>query len=153
MRSAAANEFRPAPAQRPSPAPPPPPSAAFAQERTGADAAGRLAADAGAARTRAEQDAAVGLMAASPDGDDSPGAGLAGTPALAPAWEAGTDVRLLSLRLQTLQQQSAGVAWDEPPAPLGAAEAGATVPQGFNAVGARSAPARFQVRVGPPGSD
>jgi hypothetical protein len=35
-------------------------------------------------------------------------------------WEAGEDVRVLSLRLQQLATSSEGLAWDEPPMPLGA---------------------------------
>jgi hypothetical protein len=95
------------------------------------------------------QAAGLGLVSASIGADASPGAGLAGTPAVAPAWEAGADVRLLSLRLAAIQEQNAGVDWEEPPTAIGGPEDGALAPAGFNAVGTRSAPARFQVRVSP----
>ena len=35
------------------------------------------------------------------------------------AWEAGEDVRLLSIRLQEMALSSEGMGWDEPPVPLG----------------------------------
>lgn len=132
---------------RPAATPPPPPTPAEVPEREGLSRDERLA-----ARPTAPTGAGVGLAAVS-DRPASPGAGLAGAPSVTPAWEAGSDVRLLSLRLQELQEGASGLAWDEPPSPLGAAESGAAAPAGFNAVGTSTAPARFQVRVGPPGSD
>ncbi len=105
-----------------------------------------------ATRLTAPAAAGVGLAAVG-DRPASPGAGLAGTPAVTPAWEAGSDVRLLSLRLQALQEGASGLAWDEPPTPVGAAETGPDAPAGFNALSSTTAPARFQVRVVPPGSD
>lgn len=118
--------------------PPPPPQAAGRVDAIRADFARPV-------QPTASQVGLVGNEAAV-----SPGAGLAGAPSVAPAWEAGTDVRMLSLRLKSLQDQSAGVSWDEPPAQLGAAETGAGVPGGFDAVGTTTAPARVQVRMAPP---
>jgi hypothetical protein len=119
-------------------APPPPPAAQRAFPVEGAAGDELL-------RTEAS---VVGLAQAN-ERADSPGAGLAGAPSVAPAWEAGADVRMLSLRLQSLQQQAAGVSWDDPPTPLGAAETGAAVPEGFDPVGTTRRPARVQVRVLP----
>jgi hypothetical protein len=123
----------------PPPPPPPPPPAAERALPVQAAASDELF------RTEAS---GVGLARAN-ERADSPGAGLAGAPSVAPAWEAGADVRMLSLRLQSLQQQAAGVAWDDPPTPLGAAETGAAAPEGFDAVGTTQRPARVQVRVLP----
>ena len=55
------------------------------------------------------------------------GAGAAADEAApeATAWEAGDDVRLLSLRLQQLREQNAGIEWDEPAAPFGQASGAA----------------------------
>ena len=136
-------DFRPVEPQyaRPVAPPPPPPRATddvMQDQRV-------------AARETAPSGAGVGLAAS--NRTESPGAGLAGTPGVTPTWEAGADVRLLSLRLKSLQERAAGIAWDEPPAALGALEEATPASTGFNAVGTGSAPARFQVRVGPPGSD
>jgi hypothetical protein len=63
-------------------------------------------------------------------------------------WEAGEDVRLLSLRLQQLAETSEGLGWDEPPAPFGAA--GATAEErldGVQPVGAGRGPAHIEVRM------
>ena len=62
------------------------------------------------------------------------------------AWEAGEDVRLLSLRLQQMAETSEGLSWDAPPTPFGAADdaAGARV-EGLQTVG--DGPARVEVRM------
>ncbi|MDX1439917.1 MAG: hypothetical protein R3284_08450 [Rubricoccaceae bacterium] len=63
-------------------------------------------------------------------------------------WEAGEDVRLLSLRLQQLANSSEGLDWDESPTPFGAAEqdAGAAENSGIRAVNAGQ-PVRGNVQV------
>ncbi|HLA64415.1 MAG TPA: hypothetical protein VK610_08290 [Rhodothermales bacterium] len=86
---------------------------------------------------------AVGLAAAETAATGT--AGLAGPPATPATWEADTDVRLLSLRLQALREQSEGLAWDAAPAPLGSASSSAGATPGVQAVRAGSAPARVEV--------
>ncbi|NNF57617.1 MAG: hypothetical protein HKN04_05185 [Rhodothermaceae bacterium] len=66
-------------------------------------------------------------------------------------WEAGEDVRVLSLRLQQLATSSEGLAWDEPPVPLGAASgqtggAGALSNE-IQPVSTMTGPANVEVRM------
>ncbi len=135
--------------ERPSPPPPPPPASPPPAPQ---EIARPTREERAATRLATPSPAGVGLAAVA-DRAESPGAGLAGAPGVAPAWEAGTDVRLLSLRLKAMQESSSGLAWEAPPAPLGALDADGTPAAGFSPVGVTSTPARFQVRVGPPGSD
>jgi hypothetical protein len=140
-RPAEAGAFAAAsPPPPPVPAAPPPAEAAARGER---------------ARTAARRTPGVGLVAADQQPVTTATTALAAPgPAPAAAWEAGDDVRLLSLRLQALREQADGLGWDAPPAPLGGGAAGdaATLP-GVQAVRAGAAPARVDVRMGPPAGD
>jgi hypothetical protein len=63
-------------------------------------------------------------------------------------WEAGEDVRLLSLRLQQLTETSEGLGWDTPPVPFGAAgEPARNQLEGVQPVRADAEPARVEVRM------
>jgi hypothetical protein len=69
-------------------------------------------------------------------------------PPPASAWEAGEDVRLLSLRLQQIVETNEGLAWDEPPVPFGAAGAVTDAPtEGIRMVRDEAGPARVEVRM------
>jgi hypothetical protein len=63
-------------------------------------------------------------------------------------WEAGEDVRLLSLRLQQLATSSEGLAWDEPSVPLGSTDASdAAATSGIQPVRTGGVPANIEVRM------
>lgn len=63
-------------------------------------------------------------------------------------WDAGADVRLLSLRLTQLANSSEGLSWDAPPTPLGAAEPTAGVStDGIRAVRFGASAARVDVQM------
>ena len=72
-------------------------------------------------------------------------------PAETEAWEAGDDVRVLSMRLAQLREQTQGVEWDAPAVPFGAASPGAESlsEPGIQAVreGAPPASARARMRT------
>ncbi|HYE95712.1 MAG TPA: hypothetical protein VD962_05850 [Rubricoccaceae bacterium] len=94
---------------------------------------------------RRERAAAGGALAATAEA----------TAPTAADWEVGEDLRMLSLRLQTLEEQagqSGGLAWDETPTPFGSADASAdrALDDGIQAVRAGAPPpARMDVRVRP----
>jgi len=63
-------------------------------------------------------------------------------------WDAGEDVRVLSLRLNQLARSSEGLSWDEPPTPLGASGPEADAPaEGIRSVRADNPPARVDVQM------
>jgi hypothetical protein len=146
----------------PSPAPPALRRAAAASGGAVGFSAGRASANRAEAPVLTALQAAdaartpsVGLMAAerAPDAARQVAAGLA-APGPAATWEAGADVRMLSLRMQALREQSAGLGWDEPPAPLGTpSSSAATGLPGVQAVRANAPTARVQVRMLPPSGD
>ena len=132
--------------------PPPAPAPVFAQRQAprGPSAGGVQPAperrrvqtrDVAPARVEAEVDLAPASLPASPS-DAS---------ALAPEWDAGDDVRLLSLRLRQLREQNAGLEWDEPAIAFGAAssEPSGTTP-GVQAVREGPPPSAARVRTLPP---
>lgn len=102
-----ADGFQPVAAQRPAPSPP---SAARARSAPEAEAA--FMADA----MPAEADASASGDAAPTD------------------WDAGDDVRLLSLRLRQLREENAGLEWGEPAVPLGQSARTAGTTPGVQAV-------------------
>ena len=63
-------------------------------------------------------------------------------------WDAGADVRVLSLRLSQLANSSEGLSWDAPPTPLGAADLPADAPaEGIRAVRFGASSARVDVQM------
>ena len=63
-------------------------------------------------------------------------------------WDAGADVRVLSLRLHQLANSSEGLSWDAPPTSLGAADLSADAPaEGIRAVRFGASTARVDVQM------
>ncbi len=68
--------------------------------------------------------------------------------AIVSEWEAGEDVRVLSLRLNQLASSSEGLSWDSPPTQLGAAEPKISAGlDGIRSVRANSTPGRVDVQM------
>lgn len=79
-------------------------------------------------------------------GDDVAGAGLGEAVQTVASWEAGEDVRVLSLRLQQLAASNEGLDWDDPVVPLGAT-GGAAADPGIRSVRDGVTPSRVEARM------
>lgn len=147
-RSPAPGEDLVAQAAPPTSGPPPGPMAAEGRARGAAPPPPAAPAPRPQARAPQESAAALAARAAEPSLHDTASAGRGADEEGMPvaAWEAGADVRLLSLRLQQLAETSEGLSWDAPPIPFGAAGALAGERlEGVQAVGA--GPAHIEVRM------